>query len=54
MTHATNKVKFRDDAPLLPNYLKQAGHAIDQRKDYIDAGTMTGWIHPRLDMDYTE
>lgn len=43
MTHATNKVKFRDDAPLLADYLKQAGHAIDQRKDYIDAGTMTGW-----------
>lgn len=43
MTHATNKVLFRDDAPLLPDYLKQAGHAIGQRNDYIDAGTITSW-----------
>lgn len=43
MTHATNKVKFRDDKPLLPGYRKSAGYAIDQRRDYIDAGTMTGW-----------
>lgn len=43
MTHATNKVKFRDDAPLLPDYRKQAGFAIGQVKDYINCGTMTSW-----------
>lgn len=43
MTHATNKVKFRDDAPLLPDYQKKAGHAIDQRLDYISSGTMGSW-----------
>jgi TonB-linked SusC/RagA family outer membrane protein len=28
MTHAVNDVKFRDDAPLKPDYQKGAGHAI--------------------------
>ncbi len=43
MTHATNEVKFQDDAPLLPAYQKKAGHAINQRTDYIDAGTIRNW-----------
>lgn len=43
MTHATNEVKFRDDKPLLPSYLKQAGHAIGQNYDYLDAGTIRTW-----------
>ena len=43
MTHATNKVKFRDDKPLRPAYRKQEGYAIGQNRDYIDCGTMTSW-----------
>lgn len=43
MTHATNRVEFQDDAPMLPDYLKRAGHAIGQRWDYIDAGTIQSW-----------
>ncbi len=43
MTHATNEIKFRDDAPLLPDYLKQAGHSIGQTTSYVDYGTITNW-----------
>ncbi len=43
MTHATNKIKYRDDKPLLPAYRKQEGYAIGQNRDYIDLGTMTTW-----------
>lgn len=43
MTHATNKVEFADDAPLLPDYRKDAGYAIGQTQSYIDAGYLTSW-----------
>lgn len=43
MTHATNKVKFRDDAPLLPGYRKKAGYAINQNTDYVDFGQISSW-----------
>lgn len=40
MTHAENEIIIKDDAPLLPNYQKQAGFAIDQVKSHIDNGTI--------------
>ena len=43
MTHAVNEVKFKDDAPLLPDYQKAAGHAIDQVYSYIDHGNLATW-----------
>lgn len=43
MTHAINEVKFKDDAPLLPDYQKGAGHAIDQVYSYIDHGNLATW-----------
>lgn len=43
MTHATNEVKFKDDAPLLPAYQKAAGHAINQTYSYIDHGNLSTW-----------
>lgn len=43
MTHAVNEVKYKDDAPLLPDYQKSAGHAIDQVYSYIDHGNLTSW-----------
>ena len=43
MTHAVNEVKFRDDAPLKPNYQKGAGHTINQVYSYIDHGNLTTW-----------
>ena len=38
MTHAENKVDFRDDQPLLPAYRKAEGYAIGQTHAYIDKG----------------
>ena len=43
MTHAVNKVKFRDDAPLKPTYQRGAGHTIDQTYAYIDHGNLATW-----------
>ncbi len=43
MTHATNKIKFRDDAPLLHAYQKGAGHSINQVYSYIDHGNLATW-----------
>lgn len=43
MTHAVNEVKFKDDAPLLPDYQKSAGHTIDQVYSYIDHGNLATW-----------
>jgi len=40
MTHAINKVKEKDDSPLLPSYRKQAGYAINQTHAYLDRGMM--------------
>lgn len=43
MTHATNKVQFRDDPELLPAYRKNAGYAIGQTKTYLDKGFLYTW-----------
>ncbi|MDO4496562.1 MAG: TonB-dependent receptor [Bacteroidales bacterium] len=40
MTHAENKINVKDDAPLLPNYQKQAGFMIGQTKSHLDYGTI--------------
>ncbi len=40
MTHAVNKIKVKDDAPLLPAYRKEAGYSIDQVRTYLDQGMM--------------
>ena len=40
MTHAENKIKKRDDQPLLPSYMKQAGYSIGQTHAYLDKGMM--------------
>lgn len=38
MTHAVNKIKFKDDPELLPAYQKQAGFAIGQSHYHINSG----------------
>ena len=38
MTHAVNKIKFRDDPDLKPDYQKQAGFAIGQTHAHINGG----------------
>lgn len=43
MTHATNKIKFADDAELTPAYRKNAGYAINQVRSYIDQGYIRSW-----------
>lgn len=43
MTHATNKVKFRDDPALKPAYQKYEGHEWDQVTSYLDHGNLTSW-----------
>ena len=43
MTHATNKIKFADDAALLADYRKKAGYAIGQNHSYIDHGHISTW-----------
>ena len=43
MTHATNEVIYRDDAPLKPAYQKGAGHAINQVYSYLDHGNLRSW-----------
>lgn len=43
MTHATNEIKFADDAKLKPNYLRKAGYAIGQNHSYIDHGYISNW-----------
>lgn len=43
MTHAVNKVKFKDDPMLRAPYLKQAGYSIGQVRSYIDKGFITNW-----------
>ena len=37
MTHAENKIKKRDDQPLLPSYMKQAGYSIGQTHAYLNS-----------------
>jgi len=43
MTHATNKVLFRDDPELYAAHRKGQGYAIDQSKVYIDEGFIGSW-----------
>ncbi|MDP4240203.1 MAG: SusC/RagA family TonB-linked outer membrane protein, partial [Bacteroidota bacterium] len=43
MTHAVNKVIFRDDPELTPAYQKQAGYCIGQTKAYINSGFLQTW-----------
>ena len=43
MTHATNKIKFADDAALLADYRKKAGYAIGQNHSYLDHGHISTW-----------
>ena len=43
MTHAVNKVMFKDDPQLRAAYLKQAGYSIGQVRSYIDKGFITNW-----------
>lgn len=47
MTHAVNKIKVKDDAPLLPSYRKQAGYAIGQTHAFLDKGMMQtyDWVY---------
>ena len=40
MTHAESKIILKDDAPLLPDYRKEAGYAIGQTHSYIDHGVI--------------
>ena len=40
MTHAESKILVKDDAPLLPDYRKEAGYAIGQTHSHIDAGVI--------------
>ena len=37
-SHNQNKVIFKDDAPLQPDYQKQAGYAIDQVRSVLNSG----------------
>ncbi len=37
-SHNKNKVIFRDDAPLMPDYQKNAGYAIGQQRSVINSG----------------
>lgn len=40
MTHAENKIDLKDDAPLLPDYQKEAGFQISQNKGHLDYGNI--------------
>lgn len=43
MTHAQNKVVFRDDPELLPAYRKQQGHYLGQTRSYLNQGYLSSW-----------
>ena len=43
MTHAENKIIFRDDPDLLPDYQKRAGYMINQYRSYLDYGFLQTW-----------
>ena len=43
LTHAKNKVIYRDDPELLPAYQKQANYAIGQTRSYLNEGFITTW-----------
>jgi TonB-linked SusC/RagA family outer membrane protein len=41
--YVKDKVIYRDDPDLKPDYQKQAGYPIDQTREYIDYGIMQNW-----------
>ncbi len=43
ITHAVNKVLFRDDPELLPDYLKNAGQQLGQVRSYLSSGYLRSW-----------
>ncbi len=43
ITHAVNKVLFRDDPGLLPDYLKNAGQQLGQVRSYLSSGYLRTW-----------
>ena len=43
MTHAENKIIFRDDPDLLPAYQKRAGYMIGQYQSYLNYGFLQTW-----------
>lgn len=43
MTHAENKILYRGDAELLPEYQKQAGYQVDQARTHISSGYYNTW-----------
>ena len=43
MTHAENKINVKDDATLLPNYRRAAGHSIGQTYSFLDRGMLQSW-----------
>ncbi|PJJ80026.1 TonB-linked SusC/RagA family outer membrane protein [Mucilaginibacter auburnensis] len=43
ITHAVNKVLFRDDPELLPSNLKNAGYQLGQVKSYLSSGYLRSW-----------
>ena len=43
LTHAKNKVNFRDDPELFPAYQKNAGYPIGQTRTYLDYGFLRSW-----------
>ena len=42
-SHAKSKVLERDDAELLPAYMKKAGFTIDQTQTHVDVGYINNW-----------
>ncbi len=42
-SHNQNKIIARDDAPLQPDYLKQAGYSIGQNRSLLSAGFYNNW-----------
>ncbi len=43
MSHSENKIIFRDDAELYPDYRKQAGYMYGQVRTHVDNGTILSW-----------
>lgn len=43
ISHAKNKVIYRDDPELLADYLKSAGHALGQTYAYLNSGYLQSW-----------
>jgi TonB-linked SusC/RagA family outer membrane protein len=43
ITHAIDKIIYKDDPELLPDYQKAAGYAINQTTAYLNEGYLTTW-----------